>query len=445
MEDNIPRIQYDNLQKQYINKLLKNLDERQTNAVDIRDEMTAKNPELRRALSIVEHFLRQTHLPCYGGMAINAHLPSDKKFYDFSKSLPDYDFYSPTPEEDTNKLIALLEKAKFSNIAMRFGVHEGTYKVYVNYHAIADITLMKPWLFKKLFKSTIIEDGIYYVSADYLRMGMYIELSRPLGEVERWDKVYKRLLLLNIFKPIKPTCDTPTTSISLDKKIYSELLKYIIDEKFIFAGAELADIYKNPNKTSITLSKTAYPLIVYCDNPVAYVSRIKQLIYKNDQSVELKIIHWEPILKLIPEMYGVKINGKISLILMEKIYCHSYNTISVPKYGKLLISSLDNAIALYFSISYLRNLDEIVPETLLCFAHRLVEISTNTRDKNKSGRYPAFAIECSGHQPSKESLLEAKAKRVKQWRLEKKRNNTRKNNKNQKNQKNQNLRRTIRR
>jgi hypothetical protein len=44
---------------------------------------------------------------------------------------------------------------------------------------------------------------------------------------------------------------------------------------------------------------------------------------------------------------------------MEKLYCHSYNTISVPRFGKLLISSLDNTITLYFLLSYLRGIDDL--------------------------------------------------------------------------------------
>ena len=421
MEDNIPKKQYDNLKKPYIKSILKDLNEQLDTAVDIRDTIAAKNPELRRALVIVEQFLRDTKLPCYGGMAINAHLPADKKFYDFSKTIPDYDFYSPTADEHADMLIALLEKAKFSNIAKRFGVHEGTYKVYVNYHGVADITLMAPWLFNKLIKDAIVEDRITYVSADYLRLCMYLELSRPLGEVERWDKVYKRLLLLNIYKPIKSTCDAPTDSISLPKNIYSNLLKYIIDQNCVFAGAELADVYKNPNTRTISLLKTTYPIIVYAEEPRIHISRLRQLIQSADQNVSLEVVHWRRLLTLIPEMYGIKINGKLSVILMEKLYCHSYNTITVPRFGKLLISSLDNTITLYFLLSYLRDIDELVPETFLCFAHRLVEISSNTRDKNKPGRYPAFVLPCSGHQESKETLFAAKAERVKAWRIEEKR------------------------
>lgn len=33
-------------------------------------------------------------------------------------------------------------------------------------------------------------------------MGMYLELSRPAGDVSRWEKVLKRLILLNKHHPL---------------------------------------------------------------------------------------------------------------------------------------------------------------------------------------------------------------------------------------------------
>jgi len=422
MEEDLHKVHSDNLRKPYINKLLHTLTESTESAIDLRDEQTAKNPELRRALLIVEYFLRKKKRLCYGGMAINAHLPSNKKFYDFSKTIPDYDFFSPTPEEDANELVKLLTKAKFDNVTNRIGIHEGTYKIFVNYHGIADITYMTSWLYTRLAKSSIVEDSIHYVDADYLRMGMYIELSRPRGEVERWDKVYKRLLLLNMYKPVKSQCQEAVSTISIPKSIYNVLLKYVIENKFIFTGAEIAHIYKNPNKKVVSLLKTTYPIIVYSKHPRTHLSKLRQLIFSVEQKAEIKVVHWERLLDIVPEMYGIKVDGKLMIIIIEELYCYSFNTVNVAKYGKLLISSLDTAIALFFTLSYLRGLDNLVPETVLCFAHRLVDISTETRDKNRSGQFPPFNIKCIGHQPTKETLLRAKAERIAEHKRKSKKN-----------------------
>ena len=41
------------------------------------------------------------------------------------------------------------------------------------------------------------KDDIYYCPPNFLRMAMYLELSRPGGNVQRWEKILKRLILLN--------------------------------------------------------------------------------------------------------------------------------------------------------------------------------------------------------------------------------------------------------
>ena len=45
--------------------------------------------------------------------------------------------------------------------------------------------------------------NIFYCPPNYLRMAMYLELSRPDGDVSRWEKVLKRLTLLNKHYPMK--------------------------------------------------------------------------------------------------------------------------------------------------------------------------------------------------------------------------------------------------
>ena len=44
--------------------------------------------------------------------------------------------------------------------------------------------------------------GILYAPPNFLRMAMYLELSRPAGDVSRWEKVLKRLILLNKHYPL---------------------------------------------------------------------------------------------------------------------------------------------------------------------------------------------------------------------------------------------------
>ena len=110
MEANLRGFHSPLLERNSFQKILVELSETVAEASAIRDQKQTDDPELRMALGIVEAFLRRTHRLCYGGMAINSHMPKFLKFYDFSKSLPDYDFFTPTPEEDTDLLVPDIAK-----------------------------------------------------------------------------------------------------------------------------------------------------------------------------------------------------------------------------------------------------------------------------------------------------------------------------------------------
>ena len=167
------------------------------------DYASAHDDNIIRAIDIVEEFLRKKHRLCYGGQAINAHLPAKYKFYDPEFSIPDYDFFTPSQDSDIQVLVKDLKKAGFTEISVREGMHEGTVKIYVDFIPVADMTVIDPKLYRILSKREFRTEGISYLDANSLRMLMYLELSRPRGEVRRWEKVFERLSLFNEFVPVK--------------------------------------------------------------------------------------------------------------------------------------------------------------------------------------------------------------------------------------------------
>ena len=148
-----------------------------------------QSPELKKIISIVENFLKLKGQICYGGTAINNILPAQDQFYDKNIEIPDYDFFSMTPLEDAKELADIYYKAGFEEVEAKAGVHYGTFKVFVNFIPVADITLLSPELFKNLKREAIRVAGILYSPPNYLRI-------RPDGDTSRWEKVLKRITLL---------------------------------------------------------------------------------------------------------------------------------------------------------------------------------------------------------------------------------------------------------
>ena len=135
-------------------------------AVDTIDKKTGRskinNPDIKEIIHIVEGFLKTTRRICYGGTAINNILPLEDQFYDKSVELPDYDFFSPDPLDDAKKLADIYYKKGFTEVEAKSGVHAGTFKVFVNFIPVADITYLVPELYKKIQKKSILVAGIHY-------------------------------------------------------------------------------------------------------------------------------------------------------------------------------------------------------------------------------------------------------------------------------------------
>ena len=184
-------------------------------AIDIAEKRKGQkitsDPDVKKIISILEDFLKKKKLVCYGGTAINNILPLEDQFYDKNIEIPDYDFYSSNALEDAKKLADIYYEAGFQEVEAKSGVHYGTYKVFVNFIPVADITYLEKSLFNRVQKEAIRVYGILYCPPNFLRMNMYLELSRPAGDISRWEKVLKRLLLLNKNYPLKGKhCDPKT-------------------------------------------------------------------------------------------------------------------------------------------------------------------------------------------------------------------------------------------
>ena len=175
-------------------------------AVDTAEEkhgkMIANSPEVKRIIGVVENFIRQKKLICYGGTAINNILPKQDQFYNTDVEIPDYDFYSPNALINAKELVDLYIKEGFVEVEAKSGQHYGTYKVFVNFIPVADITSLPKDLYNAIKREAIKVAGILYAPPNLLRMSMYLELSRPEGDVSRWEKVLKRLTLLNRNYPL---------------------------------------------------------------------------------------------------------------------------------------------------------------------------------------------------------------------------------------------------
>lgn len=383
---------------------------------------------VQEMVSIIETFLRKKKVMCYGGTAINDSLPKQDQFYDRELEFPDYDFFSKTALDDAKELADIYVKKGFDDVEAKAGVHFGTYKVFVNYIPVADITQIPSELFDNLYKERTTVNGVSYVPPDYLRMSMYLELSRPAGDVSRWEKVYTRLQLLNKHYPVNANCgkeiEIDVSDIGSKKAltadyirgdIYDKLLERLVKSNAVFFGSAARDAYFKIGKRNVKQIKIPdFDVIV--ENSETIANNIVEHMAKSD--IELKIKKEVNDGDFIPNYVMLLFKGNVIAKLYEPLACHSYNILRQGKYY-IRIASIETMLSLYLTFVYLSR-SHFDKERILCMVARLFELQQKNRTK-QSGILKRYSMTCYGEQPTIESIFEKKSNAFKRLVKEKKR------------------------
>jgi len=427
MENRIESIQSPQFEASKFKEQLERMEQISTEAKEKIDYASAHDKDVLKSIEIVESFLRKSHRLCYGGQAINAHLPKKHKFYDPEHTIPDYDFFTPHQEEDIQELGKLLRSAGFTEISDREGMHQGTKKLYVNYIPVADLTQLDEKLYTLLSDREFKSDGISYMDSNTLRMLMYLELSRPKGEVERWSKVYERLLLLNEFAPVK-SCAPYQKKFPkhlLSSKEIDSIMDFVIQERRVFAGADVVGFYKHSfGKTANGkwLLNTRQPIYFYTPELEADTKHFTYELQHSSNRRTYSVYVESKGGDLIPKM-TIFLRNKIPfLVLLNETACHSYYNVPIKHEKMLRVATIDTLVTLFFSLSLLKYKYMSLGATE-CLAKELVEISYRARNHPDTFPFPFISLSCSGHQKGLPSLIRDKVLRIKKQREETKQGN----------------------
>lgn len=397
------------------------------NAIDIAEkrkgQQTVSDPDVKKIISILEDFLKKKKLVCYGGTAINNILPVEDQFYDKNIEIPDYDFYSPRALDDAKELADIYYKEGFQEVEAKAGVHHGTYKVYVNFIPVADITYLEKPLFNRVQKEAIRVYGILYCPPNFLRMNMYLELSRPAGDISRWEKVLKRLILLNKNYPLKgKQCDPKSFQRQFERvdnkneeQLYYTVRDAFIDQGLVFFGGYASFLYSEymPAKQKKLFQKTP-DFDVLAEDPEKAAAMLKERLEDFDYK-GVQIVKHTGIGELIAPHYEVKV--KINTIeetvafIYKPLACHSYNVIK--KGNKTVrVATIDTMLSFYFAFFY-SDREYYDENRILCMAQYLFDVQQRNRLEQK-GLLKRFSVSCYGEQETLETMRTAKADKYKE-------------------------------
>jgi hypothetical protein len=355
----------------------------------------ANDPGIKKILQTVRDFIEKRRVLCYGGTAINNLIPNKAdKFYDPNYDIPDYDFYSEQPQLHAMELADIFHSQGFKRIEVKPGAHLLTFKVFVDFTGVADITYLDPAIFKRLWKEDIVKEGIHYVSANFLRMSMYLELSRPRGDVSRWSKVYDRLMLLNKHYPVgcpphkekEPTLITDAERQSIEHVLQTKSL--------ILLGLHAANLHSNKrtNVWEVPIDILATP-----DKYEMAVKVLTEIFVGRHAKAHAHPAYAE----LLPEHADIEgANGFVYCRVFKTTGCHSYHQLR----SGMKVASIPTLLQFFFAFVYAdaHYIEGYDQNRIICICQRLMDLAASTKRRYKL----LTPLDCLGHQ---ETLVEMKS------------------------------------
>lgn len=323
------------------------------------NRVAAKDPGTVTSLAVVKNFLKNHRVLCYGGTAINNLLPKKDQFYNPEEDVPDYDFFSKTPQAHSVIIANQLIAKGIAAVEVKPGMHLGTFKVFADFTGVADITSLDEEIFDRLWDQAEVRDGIHYVPVNFLRMSMYLELSRPHGDVSRWEKVYSRLQLLNKAYPASCNKRDAKKHEELTDEQQKGVLKLLKNEPVVLLSVSAAEIHLNKNWTT----------------PIGLLAE-RETIERLTKGEKVEVNEENDIL---PRRTTVmNLDGTKSLFrFYETTACHSYHEME----NGVRVASIPTTLQFFFAYLYSGAQEENVA-SILCIAQRLVDVA-NSKSKRR--------------------------------------------------------------
>lgn len=386
------------------------------------EERIGNDPDLEKILDIVRKFIRDNNLVLYGGTAINAQIPEDAQFYDYSREIPDYDFYSMDAKRDAIRLADQLYQAGYKDANARSGVHEGTYKVSANFQQVADITQMAPEVMEKI-DIVRLSDGMLYAGPMWLRVDMYKQLSEIKGQPARWPKVYKRLQLLNQYHPLKQIkeCEDmrylsvcPVSTLPLDQ-ILPVIIQHAVMYRRVFVGSMSHQLFRSFDQMMDTrfsfndvlkqlrcMEGSSSLIDLLSLDPQEDMRTLRIQLTRDFPSYDVRVKRLPDSPELFKERHQLTINGMPIAELMQPFKCYGYVEINTTSSSyPLRIATLDTLITIMLGKMFTDSSPSLSLSTkakYMCMLEYLMGLVEQKGNLEGEGVFARFPTQCYGEQ-----------------------------------------------
>ena len=324
-----------------------------------------KIDKFENLFDIMKGFFKKRKIILYGGTAMNMHLPKEHKIYT-DDDFPDFDCFSCCPKKDAEDLSNLFAKNNYKYIEIKYAMHDGTYKIYVDFEPICDITKISKKNHDILFKQASLIDGYYVTSIRHLKSASYLELAIPKSSLFRWQKVVTRIKLMeNEFRNNKSSFSMKSLQfISFNDKVNNcvkDMTSYAIENNLVLAGNTAIQYYLSDDNsvetepTSFMLTNSSGVFQCLSDDMKTTVDKLKKCVekhnFKNIQVKEEQHDFITPYTKIYVTYFDDKytferIKLNLCTVYSANEHCYSY----VKKSDKRIVSIFFLLHIMYYSL-----------------------------------------------------------------------------------------------
>jgi hypothetical protein len=330
---------------------------------------------------VVEAFMKGHDCVCYGGSALNT-LLAVPIYEDYQH--PDFDLYTPFAMEYAKKLVDIFHKKGVMAYA-RSGIHEGTFKVYVDFLPLIDFTFMPNELYAIVKREAVVKKGLYYAHPDLLRQHMYLELSAPLGETARWEKVLHRLNLLNKHYPLVAKCSPD--------KYNPKFEEVFLQQNVVFIGGVAQSLYADALSAQPVLAGPDFDAI--SNNLPALRKKLKKAI------PNVTFVDHKGVGTLVLPHMEVKVDGNTVAYVYPSQRCESYT--KVPYKGTVIrVATIDTLLSYYLAFMY-AEVGHYKRNKIMCLAAMLMKARLD-----ETGLLKRFVPKCYGQVSTLQTIRKAR-------------------------------------
>lgn len=302
----------------------------------IDDSLTVRNKvleptidEYKQAMEVVRTYIRENKKIVYGGDVINTLVmeknKEDRIYKDNDRK--DIEFYSPEPVKDLVKLCDILHKKGFSYVQGSSATHDETFKIYVDFDNVCDITYMPRNIYSNM--PVIKINNILYTHPSWVLVDTLRQYNDPILSFWRLkDKTFFRANVLQKYYPLelntkhKYVNDTALTDYK--KNIFNEIIKM---ESIIFLGS-VAEHYYLTREKNIDVNNIEIISINFNED-IKTINLIVEKVLNNDYD-KIVINMYKPFFQFRDEYVEFILNGTCLIkVFNNNKMCIPYNNLYI--------------------------------------------------------------------------------------------------------------------